>query len=336
MFKPILATLAFLFFVPTITLAAEPTSSLEVEPIYPENQVMETKGYFDVDVLPDEQVTMHLRLRNNEETPIDVRVEKANAYTSPTGGILYQLETESEGTTLLDDAVRLADHMETEEMVTIPALESVDLPVQVTVPDIDGQTLLGGIKIIQLTDTKEAEGEAGKDEATFTIDTETAHVFAIQLNLPTNAEPDFSTGKAGFTAPTAQVYLEVINDAHLIQGNIEWTYSVLDHTGTALFDGTVTTFNMAPKSKIRFPAAWNHEELKDGSYTLVANGQAGDQVIEVEEPFEISTEEVEEYAEVINPTAVVEGGDIPMWVWVSIAVAFGVIMFLLGQRRKKV
>ena len=93
---------------------------------------------------------------------------------------------------------------------------------------------------------------------------------------------------------------------------------------------------MAPKSKIRFPFAWNHEELKDGTYTLVADGHAGDQVIAVEESFEISTEAVEEYAEVINPTPVVdEKGGIPTWAWIAVAAAFAILMFVLGRRRQK-
>ncbi|WKA57082.1 DUF916 domain-containing protein [Planococcus shenhongbingii] len=278
-----------------------------------------------------------MKLQNNEDTPITVRVEKANAYTNPAGGIFYDESVDSEDTILLEDAILLADAMKTEETVTIPANDSMDLPIQVTVPETDAQTILGGIQVTQVEEAVEEEGkELGKDEANFVMKIETTYALAIQLNLPTNAEPDFSTGKAGFTAPTAQVYLETINDAHLIQGDVEWTYSVLDNTGAELFGGTVTTFNMAPKSKIRFPFAWNHEELKDGNYTLVANGHAGDQVIEVEEPFEISSEEVAEYAEVVNPTAVVEeDAGIPMWIWISIAVAFGMIMFLLGNRRKK-
>lgn len=336
MFKRVFITTLILFSLPLYASAAP--SSLQVEPVYPANQVPETKGYFDVDVTAGEQLDLQLKLQNTENAPITVRVEKANAYTNSSGGIFYDENVESEETMLLDDAIPLAEALKVEETVTIPANESMELPIQVTVPNTDAETILGGIQVTQVEDAAEEEGEElGKDEANFVMKTETTYAVAIQLNLPAEAEPNFSTGKAGFLAPTAQVYLETINDAHLIQGDVEWTYAVLDNNGAELFEGNVTTFNMAPKSKIRFPLAWNHEELKDGNYTLIANGHAGDQVIEVEEPFEISTEEVAEYAEVVNPTAVVEeDGGIPMWIWISLAVVFGVIMFLLGQRRKKV
>lgn len=50
----------------------------------------------------------------------------------------------------------------------------------------------------------------------------------------------------------------------------------------------------------------NLRRFGQGFLLVMGNGQAGNQVIEVEEPFVISTEEVAEYAEVINPTAAVE------------------------------
>ena len=338
MFKRALIITLLLLSLPLYALAAP--SSLQVEPVYPENQVSETKGYFDIDATAGEQLNLQLRLQNTEDAPITIRVEKSNAYTNKTGGIFYDTTVESEDTMLLDDAIPLVDAIETEETVTIPANESMELPIQVNVPQTEAQTLLGGIKVTQVEEAAEEESEElGEDEANFVMKTETTYAVAIQLNLPAKSEPNFSTGKAGFLAPTAQVFLELKNDAHLIQGDVEWTYSVLDSAGAQLFDGTVDTFNMAPKSQIRFPIAWNHEELADGSYTLVADGRAGDQVIAVEELFEISTEAVEEYAEVINPTPVVDkDGGIPMWIWIAAAVlfaiVFGVVMFLIGRRKK--
>lgn len=333
-----LALLVFLLALPTFAFAAESPSSLQVEPIYPENQVADTKGYFDVDVKPGEKLSMHLRLENTADTPINVRVEKSNAYTSPTGGIFYGIETDSEDTLLLEDAVQLVNHMETEETVTIPGNESLELPIEVTVPKTEGQTLLGGVKVTEVADaTEEEAAELGKDEANFIVNTETTYAVAIQLNLPAKSEPNFLTGNAGFIPTTAQVFLEMTNDAYLIQGNVEGTYAVLDSSGTELFKGIINNFNMAPKSKIRFPFAWNNETLEDGNYTLKVSGKAGDKEFSVEEPFIISTEEVQEYAETISPVAETEeDGEkgIPTWVWIIAAVAFGILMFFMGRRKK--
>lgn len=300
---------------PMSASATEPSQAMDVQPIYPDNQVSSTKGYFDVDVQTSEDLTLHLRLKNNDEEPITVRVEKANAYTSPTGGIYYKEEIDSEDTELLDDAVRLAEYITVEEAVTIPANESLDLPIQVSIPKVDGETLLGGIQVTQIEEKKEEETVTSEDEASFTVNTETTYSVAIKLNTPKITEPDFSTGRTGFIAETAQVFLELVNDAHLIQGEVEGTYSVLNSEGTELFTGETGPFNMAPKSKIRHPFPWNHETLEDGDYTLVFNGRAGGQEFTAEENFTISNEAVDEYAEIINPSPVVDQNlGIPAWV----------------------
>jgi hypothetical protein len=335
MFTRVLITVLFLFTLPLSASAAP--SSLQVEPVYPTNQVPETKGYFDVDVTAGEQLDFQLKLQNTEDTPITVRIEKANAYTNPAGSIFYDESVDSEDTMLLEDAIPLADAMEIEETVTIPANESVDLPIQVTVPKIDAQTLLGGIQVTQVEDADAEEAaELGKDEANFVMKTETTYAVAIQLNLPAKSEPNFLTGNAGFIPTTAQVFLEMTNDAHLIQGNVEGTYSVVDSSGAEMFKGALNNFNMAPKSEIRFPFAWNNEKLEDGNYTLKVDGKAGDKEFSVEEPFTISSEEVQEYAETTNPTVEVEDDKkgIPTWVWIAAAIAFGALMFFMGRRKK--
>lgn len=336
MYVRFLISIVLLFSLPTLATAAESSSSIEVKPVYPANQVPATKGYFDVDVKPEEQLMIHLRLKNNENHPITVRAEKTNAYTSPTGGIIYETTIDSENTILLDDADLMTEYIEVEQTVTIPANESFDLPIQITVPQNDGKTLLGGIKVTQVADEKEIEEEKlGKDEAKFVMNTEITYAIAIKLNLPSKSEPNFLLGKAGFIPKTAQVYLELTNDAQLIQGKISGTYAVLDSDGSELFKGVMNTFIMAPKSKIRFPFAWNHETLEDGDYTLEVDGHAGEKQFSVKEPFTISSEEVQEYAKTVNPTVEIEDKPIvPIWVWIVGMIVFGFIMFLVGRRKK--
>lgn len=333
MFIRILTLLFFLLVLPVYASANTSPSFLQVEPVYSANQVSDTQGYFDVDVTPGEELTLHVKLKNKKESPITVRVEEADAYTSPSGGVFYDSEVESEDTVLLNDAVRMTDFIQAEETVTIPASDSIEVPVQVTVPDSDEQTLLGGIKVTQVKEKEETELETKEDEAKFVINTETTYAIAIKLNLPHTSEPNFSTGKAGFISENANVFLEMKNDAHLIQEKVTGTYAVLDSNGTELFNGDITEFNMAPKTQIRFPFAWNHDRLEDGNYTLVVNGHAGEKEFSVEETFTISTEEVNEYAEIVNPEVVAKQG-MSMWVWVLGAIGFGLGMFFLGRRKK--
>ena len=91
---------------------------------------------------------------------------------------------------------------------------------------------------------------------------------------------------------------------------------------------------MAPKSKIRFPFAWDQKSLEDGTYTLAIKGHAGKKEFSTEENFTISSKEVQEYAEKTNPDAELKQG-IPTWVWVIGAIVFGIIMFFVGRRKKQ-
>ncbi|WP_019415119.1 DUF916 domain-containing protein [Paenisporosarcina sp. TG20] len=334
MFIRVFAIIVFLISLPVYVSAAESPSSMQVEPIYPANQVPATKGYFDVDVKPGEQVTLYVRVKNTDKNPITVRIEKANAYTNPTGGIFYESEIDSDDTLLLEDAVRMTDFIEAEGSITIPAGESFEVPIRVTVPESDGETLLGGILLTQVAEPKDEKiKETGKDEAKFIVNTETRYAIAIKLNFPTKSVPNFSLGKAGFISDTAKVFIEMTNDAHLIQGEIEGSYSVLDNEGAKIFKGIMNPFNMAPKSKIRFPFAWDQETLEDSTYTLVVNGHAGEKEFSTEENFTISNKEVQEYAEKTNPNAELKQG-IPTWVWIVGAIVFGIIMFFVGRRKK--
>lgn len=335
MFIRVLAILVVLFSLPMYASAAEAQSTMQVVPIYPPNQVPVTKGYFDVDVKPGEQLTLYVRLKNSDKKPITVQVELANAYTSPTGGIFYESEIDSDDTMLLENAVPMTDYLQTEESVKIPAGESFEVPIQVKVPESDGETLLGGILLTQVAEEKAEDAEkTGKDEAKFVVNTETRYAIAIKLNLENKSEPNFSLGKAGFISETAKVFIEMKNDAQLIQGEIEGSYSVLNNEGTELFKGVMNPFNMAPKSKIRFPFAWDQESLEDGTYTLALKGHAGKKEFSTEENFTISNKEVQEYAEKTNPDAELKQG-IPTWVWIVVAIVFGIIMFFVGRRKKQ-
>src|SRR5690606_37551673 len=191
MYIRIFALLLFSLTLPTFAFADETSTSLKVEPIYPENQVPSTKGYFDLNAKSGDQMTLKLKLENTKGTPINVRIEKSNAYTSPTGGIFYEKETNSEDTQLLDDGIHLVDYMVVEELITIPANETMELPIQLNVPETVGKTVLGGIKVTEEKEKEDSE-EVGKDEANFVVNTETTYAVAIQLNLPANSKSDFS------------------------------------------------------------------------------------------------------------------------------------------------
>lgn len=305
---------AFVFCIPLYVVAENKESPVEIKPLYPSNHASSTMGYFDLTVQPGDQLTLTSRVTNNTEEDINIRGESANAFSSPDGGILYESVIDSPSTVLLDDAVRLADYMDTGESVEIPANSSKEVPVQVTVPESDGETLLGAIIYSVEGNASSQQQEIKGDEANFILETKMAYSIAVKLNLPNKVKSDFSLGNAGFIPETAQVFIEMTNNAHLIQEEIAGSYTVSDDKGDQLFTGEFASFKMAPKSQIHHPFAWNQETLEDGTYTLSVIGMAGSDEFAAKETFTIKNDDVETYAETIQPT-VADGqqGGIPVW-----------------------
>jgi hypothetical protein len=329
--------LAFLFSCFPITLlAAETTIPFEVEPIYSNGQIPSTKGYFDVMVNPGEKLTLRTRIKNNLNKGITVKMKATNAYSNPTGGILYGAEMNSNRTVLLGDAVRMADYIETKESYTIPASSSIEVPIQVTVPINDGQTLLGGILFTLVGESKDEFQETLKDQAKFRINTETTYAIAVKLNLPNKSVPQFSLENADFIPERAQVFIEMKNDAQMIQEDIVGDYAVMDSSRKELFTGHFNSFKMAPKSKIQYPFNWNDEIIKEGTYILFVSGTAGDIEYSSEKTFSIQMKDVQAYAEQSQPRVEVQKGNqgIPIWLWIIGIFLFGFIMYVMGRRKK--
>ncbi|MFD1849300.1 WxL protein peptidoglycan domain-containing protein [Oceanobacillus bengalensis] len=313
--------------------AQEEDLPLVIEPLYPDSQIPETIGYFDMTVEPGDREEIGVRITNENNREVKVNIQSANAYTYPTGGIVYDLEIDTENTSLLEDAIRLADYIEVEEAITIPALSSVDIPINITVPDIEGETILGGIRISTFSEEGE-QTEAEEGTANFVINTETIHAIAVQLNLPKSLESEFSLGQAGFISNSAQVFIEMFNKAHKIQDNILGEYRVTNNKGEEIFEGEFGPFNMAPNTKIRYPFNWNNETLDDGDYVLDMEVTIDDETIKASENFTIHNEDVEEYAERTEPIVPeARTNKIPTWMWGGGIILFGIIMFTMGRRK---
>lgn len=327
-------SLMVIFSIKFNVVAQEVTMPLTIVPIYPENQNPQTRGYFDVNVHSGDELSLNLELSNNTDTEMIVNIEPANAFSSHTGGMLYQKESESPDIVLLDDAVLLADSIQVNDNIHIPPNSTVSETITITVPSTDGQTILGGLLISSKGETIEQTQEVEEGTANFAINTETVFAMAIQLNLPNSTESDFSLGNAGFYGELAQVYIEMTNNAQKIQENIEGSYTVQNETGEVLFNGNFGPFKMAPKSQIRYPIQWGYETLEDGNYILNIQSSGDPNFNELKE-FIITSENVEDFVEQTqkNITVAKIDNELPSWIWILVIILFGLVMFFLGRRK---
>jgi len=329
----ILCTAAF----PCVASAGAAEQPMSVKPILPDNQKTGVIGYFNLLVNSGDKQTIYMQITNNKEENIVVTFAPVNAYTRPDGGIFYDAEIDSPETILLDKFFALSNYISMDKEVIIKPNETVNVPIEVTVPDIKSGSILGGVLISEKAPTSESiKEETKKDEATFKVVTKTVFAVAIQLDLPDMPTPAFSFGKAGFNPVGPNVFIEMRNDAPMIQRQISGVYKVTNKDGEELFAGKFEPIIMAPKTQINFPMHWDSAALEPGKYTLSVTANVAGKEIIAEENFNINNAAVEKYAERSNqPIAKTQTGALYFIIILGFVVLGG-LMVWLGKRKTKV
>ncbi|MCA0984252.1 DUF916 and DUF3324 domain-containing protein [Halobacillus yeomjeoni] len=325
----LIAMLFICFFLPSNFKAyANEKPPIYVEPVYPQNQNKEVEGYFDLSVQPGDSQQLKFRVENNWETSIEVMVMPANAYTHPSGGIVYLDNMNPEESSINDPEFHMADNIETPESVIIPPKDTVEIPVTLKVPELNKGELVGGVRFVVDGGTNKAEHNIAEEKtAQFQIKTLMATEIGIKLSLPEKAEPSYRFGKAGFVGKSTHAYIELINGAPLIQERIDATYEVTDQEGRTLFSGSIDSVKMAPKTTIQYPIPWTAETIEDGTYTLHITSTNENERVSIKRDITIQREELMDYQEQTaqpgNPDVRMKG--ITLSVKEMIALVFGVI-----------
>jgi hypothetical protein len=295
----------------TITFAEENSNSnhipLIVTPIYPNNQNPEIKGYFDLNVYPGTTQTLLFQVKNNKEFEIEVKIQPSNGYTHPTGGIIYKENHNSPDSFISDERYKMASNIKTPELIKIQPNETVEVPVEITVPQLNKGELVGGVRfLIDGDGSKKEQPGKNKKEASFQIKTLISTNIGIKLNLPEQAESSFDFGEVGFIGKSTQGYVELINDAAKIQDHINAEYVVYDDKGVKVFSNSFAAIKMAPKTTIRYQIPWEAPKIKAGEYRIEINGDVDGQPLFVERVFQVNVNELIDYQQQTVPAGTPE------------------------------
>lgn len=308
---------------------------MSIKAILPDNQKDGVKGYFNLQVKPGEKQTIYTEITNNKNKDIIASLMSTDAYTQPTGGIFYDSNLDSPETSIIDNSFALSKNISMDKEIPIKANQTVKVPIDITIPNVNEGTYLGGILIGEKAEPeKQTDEKVEKDVAKFKVITKTVFALAVQLDLPEQVESDFSFGKAGFNSDGPSVFIEMVNNAALIQREISGEYKVSKKDGEELFTGKFDPILMAPKTKINFPMKWESSVLEQGKYTLSMTANVEGEEVLVEEDFNIDNDEVKKYAERTDqPIAQTQGG-IPYWVAIVALVIVGLVVYWLARRGK--
>jgi len=236
-----------------------------VSPILSENQVPETKSFFDIWATPGQQ-EIAILVSNNRNEPITMEIDIFSPATSANGSIDYTSSGRHDASMILsfEDIAWLPTGRE----ITVPANDSKIVPITIDIPTegFDG-VIMGSVHAL-LGITPEEEAEAGMIVNRF--------AFALPVRLRGNnyaeIEPNFSIGDVDIQSVNYRA--AIVADIHntqpqLLSGAVVNAQIYPEGSNTAIFEINDFSVDFAPNTI--FPLTMQDRAgtgVSGGDYTI--------------------------------------------------------------------
>jgi hypothetical protein len=318
---------------PKVTLPF--TASLNL----PSNQVEGVRDYFNLNMKSNETQEISITIHNTSSNPISLKVKPSNAITSTQGGIVYVDDRGNNLATLTDDSYFIDNYLTLPSDIDLQPNESKNVPITIKTPSKDIGTILGGVLFIP-QESNSVEQKTSRTDIKTTANAKIRLNVPIQVNLPNmEKESPLKVDNIKQLAVPSGVYVsfELENPNGEVMKDISYNYEVQDEKGLVLFNGSITPFNVAPKSKVSIPIMWDFKNYQHGKYKLVLNPSYSDTPITKD--FSVANKDVATYAKATGKKTKAEPIlEVPYYVWIAfivllLALVFGA--FVLGKRSKK-
>ncbi|MBO0460966.1 DUF916 and DUF3324 domain-containing protein [Enterococcus sp. DIV1298c] len=327
----LLGALAFLF--PLSAHAEETELNVYANPILPESQVDEGKGYYDLNLAPNEQETIQVEIGNNSAEPIRVQVTAHTAFTNVLGKVEYGKEAAEPDPTLIHS---LADLIEPSGMIELSGNESkvIDLPLHMPVEAFEG-FLAGGLRIAEYKeDDEESEEPEGEGVA---IKNEFAYVIGMVVSNTRDAvQPELEL---------LDVFADQLNYRNVISATLQnFTPTFVNRLAVeatvkragendVLYEASQEMMQMAPNSNFNFPISLEGERFRSGTYILELTATSGEHEWSWIREFTIEADE----ARKLNREDVLVDTSINWWMILTIGLIVLVIalfVYMIWQKNK--
>jgi len=268
--------LAVLFFFFPLSVQAEETAlNTHVTPLFPESQVDESKGYYELLLAPGQKETLQLKVGNSNSEPIKVQVTPHTAYTNTLGNVEYGKDAKEADPTLVHS---LDELMTPSEVITLAGKETkvIDIPVQMPTDAFEGY-LAGGLRIAEIKDEEESETPEGEGVA---IKNEFAHVVGVVVsNTRDSVQPELEL---------LDVFADQLNYRNVISATLQnfiptfvnqlAVEATVKRAGESdvLYEASKEMMQMAPNSNFNFPISLEGDRFRSGNYVLELTAVSGD------------------------------------------------------------
>lgn len=262
--------------------------------VIPENQIDKQKSYFNLKMEPSQKQTLTIQLKNDTEDDVVIEPKIQSATTNLNGVVEYGPTTAERDSTL---PYELADLIQTDKEITIPAKGSKDLHLNVTMPEeeFDG-ILAGGITL----EEKKGSPEKTKDTNTgLSIENKYAYVVGITLQETdeiVKQDLKLHDVKAGQVNARNVINATLQNPTATYLNSFEVDAEVTEKGKTeVLYKSKKQDMQVAPNSNFDYPIQLNGEKFKSGKYTLHVKAKSSKESWEFEKDFTIEGEEVKQF-----------------------------------------
>lgn len=319
------------FFLPLSAHAQEQAFNIYAIPLFPASQVDEGKGYYDLNLAPNQKEILRLEVGNTSAEPIRVQVTPHTAYTNVLGKVEYGKDAIEADPSL---KYLLADLMEPSEMIELAGNETriVEIPLQMPSEAFEG-FLAGGLRIAEFKDevekSDESEGVAIKNEFAYVLgvvisnsrdsvqpDLELLDVFADQLNY------------RNVISATLQNFTPTFVNRLAVEATVK-------HVGEndVLYETSQEMMQMAPNSNFHFPISLEGDRFRSGEYVLELTATSGENEWSWTREFTIEADE----ARNLNREDVTVDTSINWWMVGSIILTvllLGIVVYLLIKKKE--
>lgn len=279
---------SFIILLTAGNVSADTSKSFSVTPLDPDTKQTQS-SYYDLKVAPNDHKVLPIRIFNGAEQEIKVKININNGTTNNNGITDYSGTIKKNATLKVGFSdIATVDN----EEVTIPAKSAVDIPVTVTMPEVqyDGQ-ILGGIRVTSAEEKEKPKTSGIASNIAYTVG-------VVLRETDAKVVPDMSLLAAKIEQRNSQNFISATlqNGAPVIIKKLEAKASVTKAgSKQVLYEAENSSMRMAPNSQFNYGINLVNAAFKSGKYTMTLTGKADGKAFSFTKNFTIKSKEAKEF-----------------------------------------
>lgn len=331
--KSLWLLIVLFFFLPHPTVQAEEAGlNTYVTPLFPESQVDESKGYYELLLSPGQKETLRLEVGNSSSEPINVQLTPHTAYTNTLGNVEYGKDVEEADPSLIHS---LDELMTPSEVITLAGNETkvIEIPLQMPKDAFEGY-LAGGLRITEVKEEEDSDAPEGEGVA---IKNEFAHVVGVVVsNTRDSVQPELEL---------LDVFADQLNYRNVISATLQnFTPTFVNQLAVeatvkrvgeneVLYKAEKEMMQMAPNSNFNFPISLEGDRFRSGNYVLELTATSGENEWSWTREFTIEADE----ARKLNREDVMIDSGVNWWMIgaiILLILMLGLVLYLMWQKKR--